>query len=201
MKSNLYQISQENIETILKYYKSINSKIKKYYQKITKFIKYTNDYCTKIKQLFTEEESNLFNVNSSSEESETIEIDYGITNKEIKNKILTHYATIEKKINLSPILNCLGKTNQFFNDYIQYLQIFINTLEIPLGTLNKYIEVTNNEINSVKNNHNTQKNNFIIKFCEFDKLNYDLKTLYSKTEEKLMNYCYEKKKKKKQESE
>ena len=100
-------------------------------------------------------------------------------------------------------MNCIGKTNQFFNDYIQYLQIFINTLEIPLGTLNKYIEVTNNEINSVKNNHNTQKNNFIIKFCEFDKLNYDLKTLYSKTEEKLMNYCYEKKnrKKKKQESE
>ena len=203
MKSNFYQTSQENIETILKYYKSINSKIKKYYQKIVKYIKYTNDYCTKIKQLFKEEENNLFNINSSSEESETIEIDYGITNKEIKNKILNHYAIIEKKINLSPILNCIGKANQFFNEYTQYLELFINTMEIPLGALNKYIEVTSNEINSVKNNHNTQKNNFIIKFCEFDKLNHDLKTLYSKMEEKLMNYCYEKKnkKKKKQESE
>ena len=201
MKSNFYQTSQENFETILKYYESTNSKIKKFYQQIQRYIKFTNEYCTKIKQLFKDDENNIFNVNSSSEESETIEIDYGITNKEIKNKILTKAAIIEKRINISPILNCIGKINKFFNEYTQYLQLFIDTLEIPLGKLNKYIEVTNSEIISVKNNHNTQKNNFIIKCCEFDSLNSELKKLFSKTEKKLMDYCIEIKNKKKKRQE
>ena len=98
-------------------------------------------------------------------------------------------------------MNCIGKINKFFNEYTQYLQLFIDTLEIPLGKLNKYIEVTNSEIISVKNNHNTQKNNFIIKCCEFDSLNSELKKLFSKTEKKLMDYCIEIKNKKKKRQE
>ena len=77
MKSKFYQTSQENIETLLKYYESANTKIKKYYNKMTKYKKYTTEYCSKIKQLFVEE-NNIFNLNSSVEEYETIEIKHFI---------------------------------------------------------------------------------------------------------------------------
>ena len=195
MKSKFYQTSQENIETLLKYYESANSKIKKYYNKMTKYKKFTTDYCSKIKQLFVEE-NNIFNLNSSTEEYETIEIDYGITSKEIKNKLL--YEEInEKRINMAPILNSIDKINKFFNEYVMYLQLFIKGLEIPLSKLNQCIEVTNNEIISVKNNHINQQKNYILKYCEFDSLNKELNKLYLKTEKKLVDYCTEKKNKKK----
>ena len=195
MKSKFYQTSQENIETLLKYYESANSKIKKYYNKMTKYKKFTTEYCTKIKQLFVEE-NNIFNLNSSTEEYETIEIDYGINSKEIKNKLL--YEEInEKRRNMAPILNSIDKINKFFNEYVMYLQLFIKGLEIPLSKLNQCIEVTNNEIISVKNNHNIQQKNYILKYCEYDSLNKELNKLYLKTEKKLVDYCTEKKNKKK----
>ena len=82
-------------------------------------------------------------------------------------------------------------------EYVQYVQLFIKGLEIPLSNLNRCIEVTNSEINSVKNNHSTQQKNYYLKFCEFDSLNKNLKILYMKTEKKLVDYCNEKKNKKK----
>ena len=200
MKSKFYQTSQEGIETLLKYYESENSKIKKYYNKITKYKKFTTEYCSKIKQLFIDD-NNIFNLNSSSEDFETILIDYGINNKEIKNKLLFQEIN-EKRINMTPILNSIEKINKFFNEYVTCLQLFINTLDIPLSKLNHAIEVNNNEINSVKNNHNIQQKTYILKYCEFDSLNKELNKIYLKTEKKLVEYCTEKKnkKKKKQES-
>ena len=200
MKSKFYQISQENIETILKFYESINAKLKKYHQKILKYIKYTNDYCSKINQLFNKVESNKFNINNSSEENETMEIDYGINNKEIKNKA-SHDEVFEKTINNSPISNCIGKINKFFNEYTWYLQLFINSLNIELGNINKYIELINNKINSLKNSHNTQQKNFLSKYTEFESLNKDLQKSFTKIETKLINYCNEKKNKKKKKHE
>ena len=199
MKAKFYQTSQENIETLLKYYESANTKIKKYYNKMIKYKKLTNEYCSKIKQLFFEE-NNIFNLNSSSEDFETIEIDYGITNKEVKNKLLSG-EIYEKRINMTPIINSIEKINKFFNEYVTYIQLFINSLEIPLTKLNQCIEVTNSEINSVKNNHNIQLKNFILKYCEYDVLNKDLSKLYNKTEKKLIEYCSDKKNKKKKKQE
>ena len=193
MKSNFYQASQENFETIYKYYESTFSKIKNYYKKIEKYIKLTNEYCTKIEQLFNDKNIS-FDINST-EGFKTIEIDYG--NKNIKNKLLTKGEIYEKRIDLSPVLISITKVNQFFMEYVQYLQLFIKGLEIPLSNLNRCIEVTNSEINSVKNNHSTQQKNYYLKFCEFDSLNRNLKTLYMKTETKLVDYCNEKKNKKK----
>ena len=148
MKSRLYEISQENIETIIKYYDSTNLKIKNYYNNILKYKQYTNEYCSKIKQLFENTASN-----DNLESYEIIQIDYGLTNKEIKNKILSSKEIYEKKINVSPIINSIEKLNLFFKEYIQYLQLFIDTLEIPLKNLNQCIEGSNSEINSIKNNY------------------------------------------------
>ena len=188
MKSKLYEISQENFETIKKYFDITNLKVKNYYNNILKYKQYTSEYCSKIKQLFEKTASN-----ENLELYEIIQIDYGLANKEIKNKILSSKEIYEKKINVSPIINCIEKINSFFKEYIQYLELFINTLEIPLKNLNQCIEVTYNEINSIKTNHNIKQKNFILNYCQYDSLNKDLIKLYDKVETKLINYCIEKK--------
>ena len=200
MKSYFYQISEENIETILKYYETTNEKIKKYYKKIIKYIKYTNEYCSKIDILFNNEENNKNNINISSTDYEEIEIDYGIKNKEIKNKV-SYDEILLKKINISPILNCLRKINKFFHEYTQFFKLFIKTLNIQLENLNKHIESTNNKINSIKNDHIIHQKNFISKHSELDELNKNLKKTFEKTEAKLINYCLDKKNKKKKKQE
>ena len=124
-----------------------------------------------------------------------MEIDYGISNKEIKNKA-SHDEVFEKTINNSPISNCIRRINKFFNEYTWYLQLFINSLNIELGNINKYIELINNKINSLKNSYNTQQKNFLSKYTEFESLNKDLQKSFTKIETKLINYCNEKKIKK-----
>ena len=52
MKSKFYQISQENFEIMLKFYQSINKKIKKSYNNLIKYRKVTDEYCSKIQKIF-----------------------------------------------------------------------------------------------------------------------------------------------------
>lgn len=47
MQSKLYTISRENIETLLKYYDSVNIKIKKNYNNILKYKDYTTEFVQK----------------------------------------------------------------------------------------------------------------------------------------------------------
>ena len=192
MNSKLYLISQENIETIIKFFEIINKKIKRYYSKVEKYKKYTIEYCSKVKQIFNEE--NIFNLNSSLEEFETIEIDLGLTNKDIKNKVNSSFSnTFKKKVNISPIIHSIRKINKFFNEYIHYIEIFSKSLDIPLKNLSQCIEVANNEIISVKNNHSTQQKTFLLKYNEFNSINRDLKNIYSEAEYKLYDYSLRKK--------
>ena len=113
MKSKLYQISQENIETILKYYNSTNSKIKNYYNYILTYIDYTKEYCSKIKELFNN--NHIFNINDSSlDDYETIEINYDINNEINNNKNNTKSQIFEKRIKVTPILYTIETINIFF---------------------------------------------------------------------------------------
>ena len=192
MKTKNYKISQENFETILKYYYSINKKIKRYYNNIIKYKKFTDEYCSNINKLFNEE-VNINSIHSSLDEYETIEINYGLNNQETKNNILTSEKILKKNINISPIIHCLEKINKFFNEYIQYLQIFIKGLEIPLKSLREFIEGINKEINLIKDMHITQEKNYISKYTEFLTLNLNLKNIYNSAEENLIKYCTQKK--------
>ena len=192
MKSKLYEISQENFETILKYYYSTNKKIKKYYNNIIMYKKYTNEYCNKIKKLFNEEgEKN--SINNTLDEYEIIEINYGLNMKEMKNKVLYSELTFRKKINLSPIMKYIEKINKFFNDYILYFQLFIKGLEVQIRNLKEFIEDINNEVNSIKESHITQQKNYIIKYNDFLTLNDNLKKIYFSGEDSLVKYYRDKK--------
>ena len=192
MKSKLYEISQENFETILKYYYSTNKKIKKYYNNIIMYKKYTNEYCNKIKKLFNEEgEKN--SINNTLDEYEIIEINYGLNMKEMKNKVLYSEETFRKKINLSPIMKYIEKINKFFNDYILYFQLFIEGLEVQIINLKEFIEDINNEVNSIKESHITQQKNYIIKYNDFLTLNDNLKKIYFSGEDSLVKYYRDKK--------
>ena len=157
MKSKFYQISQENFEIMLKFYQSINNKIKKSYNDLIKYRKVTDEYCSKIQKILNGEEGSQNNIHNSLEEYEIIEIDYGLNNKEMKNKILSPEIEYKKKINISPIIHCIEKINKFFNEYIEYLQIFIKGLEFPLKNIREFIEGINKEVNSIKNNHIIQQ--------------------------------------------
>ena len=83
MESNIYRISKENFETILKYYKIINKKVKNYYNVIIKYREYTKDYYSKIKELF-DQEKEAFDVN----EYEIIEINLDLNNNDNNRNII-----------------------------------------------------------------------------------------------------------------
>ena len=140
------------------------------------------------------EEGSQNRIHNSLEEYEIIEIDYGLNNKEMKNKILSPEIEYKKKINISPIIHCIEKINKFFNEYIEYLQIFIKGLEFPLKNIREFIEGINKEVNSIKNNHIIQQKIFISKYLEFQSLNNNLKNIYNNAEDSIVNNYIEKKK-------
>ena len=188
MKSKLYKISQENFETIIKYYNSINSKIKIYYDNIIKYKKYTEDYCSKIKNLFNDEE--YFTNNGY----EIIEIDDNLNNHElIKDKIVSSEEKNKKKINISPIINIIELMNKFFNEYIQHIQLFMVDLSIPLKSLDALMKIIGDEMNSLKDKHLSNQKDFISKYNEFLSLNKNLKTIYASAEESLVDFYKQKK--------
>ena len=195
MNSTFYKISQENIETILKYYDSINVKINNYSNNILKFKEYTNEYCTKIKEIFKDSKT-ILNINDSSEEYETIEIDFKLNNKNVKKKKFNSGEIYEKKIKTTLLKNSIEKMDNFINELIGCMEVFTNSLDVPLTQLNNCIEITGNEISSIRYNHERQRNDFILKYNEFEQLNKELNKLYFQAEKKMVVYCLEKKKKK-----
>ena len=96
MKSPIYNISQENFETILEYYNIINKSSSNYYCIIQKYKDYTNEYCSKIKELFKELKNN--------DEYKIINIDFNLSDE--NNKV-----NIMKKIKVSPINQSITKIN------------------------------------------------------------------------------------------
>ena len=190
MDSELYKISQENFETILNYFDYTYNKLKYYSSNITKFQDITNQYCLQIKELF---KLNKKKVSNSGEKYIEINLDINLK-KDINNKIkMTPGESFKKKINISPIKNCIDNLNCFLNEYIDYIGIFTNSLNVHLNQLNKYFDLTNNEVNCIKTSHESQKQNYNIKYNEFIELNKKLKLLYYKAEKKIVEYYTDKK--------
>ena len=191
MESNIYRISKENFETILKYYKIINKKVNNYYSIIIKYREYTKEYYLKIKELF-DKEKETFDVN----EYDIIEINLDLNNKDNnRNSMIFNPAQLyQKKVEICQIQKSIKKINKFFQGFITNLDSFIESFEIPLSKLNQCIEISDSEINSIKNNYDDQKTNFDLKYSEFYSLNKDLKKLYSDAERQLAEFYIKKKK-------
>ena len=191
MESNIYRISKENFETILKYYKIINKKVNNYYNVIIKYREYTKDYYSKIKELF-DQEKEAFDVN----EYEIIEINLDLNNNDNnRNSMIFNPAQLyQKNVEICQIQKSIKKINQFFQGFITNLESFIESFEIPLSQLNQCIEISDSEINSIKNNHYDQEKNFDLKYSEFYSLNKDLRKLYGDAEQQLAEFYIQKKK-------
>ena len=191
MESNIYRISKENFETILKYYKIINKKVNNYYSIIIKYREYTKEYYLKIKELF-DKEKETFDVN----EYDIIEINLDLKNKDNnRNSMIFNPAQLyQKKVEICQIQKSIKKINKFFQGFITNLDSFIESFEIPLSKLNQCIEISDSEINSIKNNYYDQKTNFDLKYSEFYSLNKDLRKLYSDAERQLAEFYIKKKK-------
>ena len=198
MNSELYEVSQENIETILHYFAFTYSKLKNYTSKISQFKDFTKQYCAKIKELFKINNNKSRKASDNFEQYKPIEINLDINlHKDINNKKkLSPSETLNKKINIAPIKNSIDNMNYFFNEYVEYLEIFVTSLDAPITNLNKYFEVTNNEVNCIKSSHDNQKNYYNSKYLEFEDLNRKLQKLYYNAENKIEEYYINKKLKK-----
>ena len=191
MESNIYRISKENFETILKYYKIINKKVNNYYSIIIKYREYTKEYYLKLKELF-DKEKETFDAN----EYDIIEINLDLNNKDNnRNSMIFNPAQLyQKNVEICQIQKSIKKINKFFQGFITNLESFIESFEIPLSKLNQCIEISDSEINSIKNNYDDQKTNFDLKYSEFYSLNKDLRKLYSDAERQLAEFYIKKKK-------
>ena len=194
MNSSLYKQLHENYQTILKYYELAKDKYLKHYEFICKYRDYTKEYCTKTKELFKEWNNPL-----DMGEYKTIEINFELNSKNNKNSKKASFPgqIFEKKVKISPIQNSANKISKFFKEFINYLEIFVDSFQFPLSDFNKYIGTTDREINSIKNNHIDQKKEFLDADKDFNSYNSKLLKLYEEAENKLVEFCYEKKRKKK----
>ena len=200
MNSSLYKQLHENYETMLKYYELTKEKYLEHYEYICKYRENTKEYCNKMKELFK-----AWNNSSDMAEYKTIEINFELNNKDNKNnknnknnkKALSLGQNYEKKVKISPIQNSANKISIFFQEFINCLDLFMDSFLFPLTDFNKYIGKTDIEINSINNNYFDQQKEFLNGYKNFNILNKDLTKLYEEAESKLLEFCYEKKKKKK----
>ena len=191
MEPNIYNISKENFETILKYYKIINTKVNNYYNIIVKYREYTKEYYSKIKKLFKQEKESF-----DENEYEIIEINLDLNNKDSNNNsmIFNSAQLYQKNVEICLIQNSIKKINKFFQVFISKLESFIESFEIPLSKLNQCLEISDSEINSIKNNQYDQETNFDLKYSEFYSLKRNLNKLYSDAERQLAEFYIQKKK-------
>jgi len=191
MEPNIYNISKENFETILKYYKIINTKVNNYYNIIVKYREYTKEYYSKVKKLFKQEKESF-----DENEYEIIEINLDLNNKDSNNNsmIFNSAQLYQKNVEICLIQNSIKKINKFFQVFISKLESFIESFEIPLSKLNQCLEISDSEINSIKNNQYDQETNFDLKYSEFYSLKRNLNKLYSDAERQLAEFYIQKKK-------
>ena len=194
MNTQLYKLAEENIETILFYYKMIKENSEKYNSFITKFTKITRTYCSSIKNIFDSEE--IFSKNSDDTTKESIQ-------KRLRKKSTHHHVhidinisdqqTLKKKINITPIEHNIDKIKELFKNYINCIELFTTSLENQNITLTQNLEQTKTKINEIKNNYSTNKQNFFQKYSEFDELNKKLNMKYFEQEKGLVEFLLKKK--------
>ena len=195
MNTQLYKLAEENIETILSYYKLIKEDSEKYNSFITKFTKITRTYCSSIKNIFNNEEifsKNYDNITKENAQKKARKKSTRHHHMHIDIDISDHQI-LKKKINVTPIELNIEKINDLFKNYINCIELFTTSLENQNITLTQNLEQTKNKINEIKNNYSTEKQNFFQKYSEFDELNKKLNMKYYEQEKGLVEFLLKKK--------
>ena len=191
MKTQLCQLTEENIETLLSYYNIIKTKYEKYNSFLTKFNKITNSYCIDIKNIFNENELFLeYNSNEFIKESIQRNLSKFLFDKMNIDIVLSNNKTIKKTINIHPIENNVIKINKLFKNYLNCLELFIRSLENHIISLNSNLEKTQLKINDITNNYITEKKIFFQKYSEFQALNKKLNIKYNEQEKNIIEYAF-----------
>ena len=191
MKTQLCQLTEENIETLLSYYNIIKTKYEKYNSFLTKFNKITNSYCIDIKNIFNENELFLeYNSNEFIKESIQRNLSKFLFDKMNIDIVLSNNKTIKKTINIHPIENNVIKINKLFKNYLNCLELFIRSLENHIISLNSNLEKTQSKINDITNNYITEKKIFFQKYSEFQALNKKLNIKYNEQEKNIIEYAF-----------
>ena len=189
MKTKLYELTEENIYTLLSYYELIKEKSEKYYSNITKFNKLTSNYCTNIKNIFNIDEEYLDSDNNINYEINQTNQTKKFGNTLYVDIVISNNKTIRKKMDISPIENNLTKINKLFKNYINCLGLFIKSIDNLLLSINQNIEKTKTKINNLKNNYSLKKQNFFQKYSEYEELNKKLNMKYFEQEKNLVQYA------------
>ena len=189
MKTKLYELTEENIYTLLSYYELIKEKSEKYYSNITKFNKLTSNYCTSIKNIFNIDEEYLDSDNNINYEINQTNQTKKFGNTLYVDIVISNNKTIRKKMDISPIENNLTKINKLFKNYINCLGLFIKSTDNLLLSINQNIEKTKRKINNLKNNYSLKKQNFFQKYSEYEELNKKLNMKYFEQEKNLVQYA------------
>ena len=191
MINDIYNIPQKNYELILNDFEATYKKVSEFLNNIKKFKDVTNDYCNKVKLIFTEVKSQNNN-RLSSLNSIITDKDNKINDKENDKKT----DLVEDNKKLSSIDYNVSKINIFMTEFTQSLEAFLESIEKPLESYNRSIEIYNEEISSIKFIHEEEKKVFNFKYSKIESINNQLDGLYSEIEKNLINYCLTKKKKK-----
>ena len=191
INNDIYIIPQNNYEKVFDYFDSTYKEINKFLNNIKKFKDFTNDYCTKVKTLFTDMKS-INNNGLPSVNTIITDKDNNINEKNNDNK--ADVVADNKK--LSSLDYNVSKINKFMTEFIQSLESFLESIEKPLETYNRSIEIYNEEISSIQFIHEEDKKVFKFKYNKYDLFNKQLHELYNEIEKSLINYCISKKKKK-----
>ena len=182
MLPNFYQISEESFKKSLNYFDITNNKIKYSHQILVQFKDYTNEYCSKLAQLIKDKKNIM---------DDYIIIDTNDIQNCSKDKNNNKQKdNFEENFN-APIENIAEGIQNFFEFFTKYLTDFMKNFEIQINGIEQYITITKNEVDAIQKNYEKQKDMFKSKFEEYKDINIKLKNNYTEGEQKLIEFCYE----------
>lgn len=181
MLPDFYNISEENFKKSLKYYNVVNNTIKYNHQSLSKFKKYTDEYCSKLDNLLKEGKNIA---------EEYIIVDSDNINSEDDND------TKETKDNFDiEFIKLIEKSTEriqnLYEILLKYLNDFVLNLDNQTNEIEKKITITKSEVDSIEKDYEKQKDIFKSKFEEVKNINAQLKESYSNCEKDLIKFCYE----------
>ena len=189
MKTQLYEIAEENFNTLIPYYELIKEKTEKYYAKISKFNKITGNYCNNVKNIFSNEEVFFDNDNLNIRDINKINYEKNLESNIYVNIVISNNKTFRKKINISPIENNIDKIHKIIESYVNSIELLIKSINNLLLCINQNLEKTKLKINHIKNNYSLEKQNYFQKYDEFEELNKKLNLKYFEQEKNLVQYA------------
>ena len=189
MKTQLYEIAEENFNTLIPYYELIKEKTEKYYAKISKFNKITGNYCNNVKNIFSNEEVFFDNDNLNIRDVNKINYEKNLESNIYVNIVISNNKTFRKKINISPIENNIDKIHKIIESYVNSIELLIKSINNLLLCINQNLEKTKLKINDIKNNYSLEKQNYFQKYDEFEELNKKLNLKYFEQEKNLVQYA------------